>query len=151
MVGNVNNGGGYACVRPRGIWQMSVHFAQFCCKPKISLKDKSLFFKIVIQLKKKKKETKYLCKFRCSIIGFLLILLCLVTWVFLIDTHEVWRNPLVGILFLFLRSDVAILYNDRSVLENHHVSAAYRLMQEEEMNVLINLSKDDWRWVSEEI
>uniref|UniRef100_M3XT07 Dual specificity calcium/calmodulin-dependent 3',5'-cyclic nucleotide phosphodiesterase 1A n=1 Tax=Mustela putorius furo TaxID=9669 RepID=M3XT07_MUSPF len=45
----------------------------------------------------------------------------------------------------FLRSDVALLYNDRSVLENHHVSAAYRLMQEEEMNVLINLSKDDWR------
>ncbi|XP_025259850.1 calcium/calmodulin-dependent 3',5'-cyclic nucleotide phosphodiesterase 1A isoform X8 [Theropithecus gelada] len=43
------------------------------------------------------------------------------------------------------RSDVAILYNDRSVLENHHVSAAYRLMQEEEMNILVNLSKDDWR------
>lgn len=43
------------------------------------------------------------------------------------------------------RSDVAILYNDRSVLENHHVSAAYRLMQEEEMNILANLNKDDWR------
>ncbi|MEJ1278304.1 hypothetical protein NN561_009226 [Cricetulus griseus] len=43
------------------------------------------------------------------------------------------------------RSDVAILYNDRSVLENHHVSAAYRLMQEEEMNIFVNLSKDDWR------
>ncbi|XP_068263329.1 dual specificity calcium/calmodulin-dependent 3',5'-cyclic nucleotide phosphodiesterase 1A isoform X1 [Nyctibius grandis] len=43
------------------------------------------------------------------------------------------------------RSDVAILYNDRSVLENHHVSAAYRLMQEEEMNILANLTKDDWR------
>ncbi|XP_043920784.1 calcium/calmodulin-dependent 3',5'-cyclic nucleotide phosphodiesterase 1C-like isoform X2 [Protopterus annectens] len=44
------------------------------------------------------------------------------------------------------RSDTAILYNDRSVLENHHVSAAYRLLQEdEEMNILYNLSKDDWR------
>ncbi|KAF4086631.1 hypothetical protein AMELA_G00085730 [Ameiurus melas] len=43
------------------------------------------------------------------------------------------------------RSEVAILYNDRSVLENHHVSAAYRLMQDDEMNILINLSKDDWR------
>ncbi|NXX23848.1 PDE1A phosphodiesterase, partial [Podargus strigoides] len=42
------------------------------------------------------------------------------------------------------RSDVAILYNDHSVLENHHVSAAYRLMQEEEMNVLANLTKDEW-------
>ncbi|XP_073755136.1 dual specificity calcium/calmodulin-dependent 3',5'-cyclic nucleotide phosphodiesterase 1C isoform X2 [Callorhinus ursinus] len=44
------------------------------------------------------------------------------------------------------RSDPAILYNDKSVLENHHLSAAYRLLQEdEEMNILINLSKDDWR------
>ncbi|XP_049750017.1 dual specificity calcium/calmodulin-dependent 3',5'-cyclic nucleotide phosphodiesterase 1C isoform X1 [Elephas maximus indicus] len=44
------------------------------------------------------------------------------------------------------RSDSAILYNDRSVLENHHLSAVYRLLQEdEEMNILINLSKDDWR------
>ncbi|OWK06711.1 hypothetical protein Celaphus_00012067 [Cervus elaphus hippelaphus] len=46
------------------------------------------------------------------------------------------------------RSDPAILYNDRSVLENHHLSAAYRLLQEdEEMNILINLSKDDWRFL----
>ncbi|KAF2975780.1 hypothetical protein EK904_014630 [Melospiza melodia maxima] len=45
-----------------------------------------------------------------------------------------------------MRSDSAILYNDRSVLENHHVSAAYRLLQDdEEMNILSNLSKDDWR------
>ncbi|XP_077078549.1 dual specificity calcium/calmodulin-dependent 3',5'-cyclic nucleotide phosphodiesterase 1C isoform X3 [Siphateles boraxobius] len=44
------------------------------------------------------------------------------------------------------RSDTAILYNDRSVLESHHVSAAYRLLQDdEEMNILYNLSKDDWR------
>ncbi|KAM3915909.1 dual specificity calcium/calmodulin-dependent 3',5'-cyclic nucleotide phosphodiesterase 1A isoform 1-T1 [Leptodactylus fuscus] len=43
------------------------------------------------------------------------------------------------------RSDAAILYNDRSVLENHHVSAAYRIMQEDDMNILVNLSKDDWR------
>lgn len=47
---------------------------------------------------------------------------------------------------LFDRSDTAILYNDRSVLESHHVSAAYRLLQDDdEMNILYNLSKDDWR------
>lgn len=44
-----------------------------------------------------------------------------------------------------VRSEVAILYNDRSVLENHHVSAAYKLMAEEDMNILVNLNKDDWR------
>ncbi|XP_056594247.1 dual specificity calcium/calmodulin-dependent 3',5'-cyclic nucleotide phosphodiesterase 1A isoform X3 [Triplophysa dalaica] len=44
------------------------------------------------------------------------------------------------------KSDSAILYNDRAVQENHHVSAAYRLMQDDdEMNILNNLSKDDWR------
>ncbi|XP_060920553.1 dual specificity calcium/calmodulin-dependent 3',5'-cyclic nucleotide phosphodiesterase 1C-like isoform X1 [Labrus mixtus] len=44
------------------------------------------------------------------------------------------------------RSNTAMLYNDRAVLENHHVSAAYRLLQDdEEMNILSNLSKDDWR------
>lgn len=52
---------------------------------------------------------------------------------------------LLRLLWLSVRSEVAILYNDRSVLENHHVSAAYRLMAEEEMNILINLNKDDWR------
>lgn len=49
---------------------------------------------------------------------------------------------------MFDRSDTAILYNDRSVLESHHVSAAYRLLQDDdEMNILYNLSKDDWRSV----
>lgn len=50
--------------------------------------------------------------------------------------------------FVSHRSDTAILYNDRSVLESHHVSAAYRLLQDDdEMNILYNLSKDDWRSV----
>lgn len=39
-----------------------------------------------------------------------------------------------------------MLYNDRAVLENHHVSAAFRLLQrDEDNNILSNLSKDDWR------
>ena len=62
-------------------------------------------------------------------------------------------NLLLGLLksdwtlCLSVRSEVAILYNDRSVLENHHVSAAYRLMAEEDMNILVNLNKDDWRCI----
>lgn len=51
-------------------------------------------------------------------------------------------NKLCGIC----RSDTAMLYNDRAVLENHHVSAAYRLLQnDDEINIFSNLSKDDWR------
>uniref|UniRef100_A0AAV2JFX7 Phosphodiesterase n=1 Tax=Knipowitschia caucasica TaxID=637954 RepID=A0AAV2JFX7_KNICA len=44
------------------------------------------------------------------------------------------------------RSDTALLYNDRAVQENHHISAAYRLLQaEDDNNILCNLSKEDWR------
>ncbi|CAL1526602.1 unnamed protein product [Lymnaea stagnalis] len=42
-------------------------------------------------------------------------------------------------------SDVALLYNDRAVLENHHISAAFRLVREEENNILCNLSKEEYR------
>ncbi|XP_039602735.1 calcium/calmodulin-dependent 3',5'-cyclic nucleotide phosphodiesterase 1B-like isoform X2 [Polypterus senegalus] len=42
------------------------------------------------------------------------------------------------------RSEHAMIYNDRSVQESHHVSAAYRLMQDDEMNIFINLSREEW-------
>ncbi|KAK2108731.1 Dual specificity calcium/calmodulin-dependent 3',5'-cyclic nucleotide phosphodiesterase 1A [Saguinus oedipus] len=64
--------------------------------------------------------------------------------VFAAAIHDYEHTGTTNNFHIQTRSDVAILYNDRSVLENHHVSAAYRLMQEEEMNILINLSKDDW-------
>ncbi|KAJ3591988.1 hypothetical protein NHX12_007118 [Muraenolepis orangiensis] len=57
------------------------------------------------------------------------------------DLINRYRIP-VGAL---VKSEVAILYNDRSVLENHHVSAAYRLMAEDDMNIFTNLNKEDWR------
>ncbi|KAJ8352165.1 hypothetical protein SKAU_G00236410 [Synaphobranchus kaupii] len=65
--------------------------------------------------------------------------------VFAAAIHDFEHTGTTNNFHIQTRSDVAILYNDRSVLENHHVSAAYRLMQEDEMNILVNLSKDDWR------
>ncbi|XP_004375504.1 dual specificity calcium/calmodulin-dependent 3',5'-cyclic nucleotide phosphodiesterase 1A isoform X1 [Trichechus manatus latirostris] len=65
--------------------------------------------------------------------------------VFAAAIHDYEHTGTTNNFHIQTRSDVAILYNDRSVLENHHVSAAYRLMQEEEINILANLSKDDWR------
>ncbi|XP_024910431.1 calcium/calmodulin-dependent 3',5'-cyclic nucleotide phosphodiesterase 1C [Cynoglossus semilaevis] len=39
-----------------------------------------------------------------------------------------------------------MLYNDRAVQENHHISAAYCLLQDDdEKNIFTNLNKDDWR------
>ncbi|XP_014428353.2 dual specificity calcium/calmodulin-dependent 3',5'-cyclic nucleotide phosphodiesterase 1A isoform X2 [Pelodiscus sinensis] len=65
--------------------------------------------------------------------------------IFAAAVHDYEHTGTTNNFHIQTRSDVAILYNDRSVLENHHVSAAYRLMQEEDMNILANLSKDDWR------
>ncbi|XP_076350996.1 dual specificity calcium/calmodulin-dependent 3',5'-cyclic nucleotide phosphodiesterase 1A-like isoform X2 [Tachypleus tridentatus] len=42
-------------------------------------------------------------------------------------------------------SDTALLYNDKAVLENHHVSAAFKLLKEEDYNILKNLSNEEFR------
>ncbi|XP_063260963.1 dual specificity calcium/calmodulin-dependent 3',5'-cyclic nucleotide phosphodiesterase 1C isoform X10 [Prinia subflava] len=66
--------------------------------------------------------------------------------IFAAAIHDYEHTGTTNSFHIQTRSDSAILYNDRSVLENHHVSAAYRLLQDdEEMNILSNLSKDDWR------
>ncbi|CAL9689234.1 unnamed protein product [Knipowitschia caucasica] len=66
--------------------------------------------------------------------------------IFAAAVHDYEHTGTTNNFHIQTRSDSAILYNDRSVLESHHVSAAYRLLQEDdEMNILCNLSKDDWR------
>ncbi|XP_019727503.1 calcium/calmodulin-dependent 3',5'-cyclic nucleotide phosphodiesterase 1A [Hippocampus comes] len=65
--------------------------------------------------------------------------------VFAAAIHDFEHTGTTNNFHIHTRSEVAILYNDRSVLENHHVSAAYRLMAEEDTNILVNLNKDDWR------
>ncbi|XP_036364190.1 calcium/calmodulin-dependent 3',5'-cyclic nucleotide phosphodiesterase 1A isoform X1 [Octopus sinensis] len=42
-------------------------------------------------------------------------------------------------------SEVALLYNDKAVLENHHVSAAFKLLKLDEYNILTGLSKEEYR------
>ncbi|KAL8565529.1 hypothetical protein ACOMHN_049505 [Nucella lapillus] len=42
-------------------------------------------------------------------------------------------------------SEFALLYNDRNVLENHHISAAFRILRDEETNITMHLSKEEFR------
>ncbi|XP_037712172.1 calcium/calmodulin-dependent 3',5'-cyclic nucleotide phosphodiesterase 1 isoform X8 [Drosophila subpulchrella] len=42
-------------------------------------------------------------------------------------------------------SETALLYNDRAVLENHHASASFRLLREDEFNILSHLSREEFR------
>ncbi|EPY19529.1 3',5'-cyclic-nucleotide phosphodiesterase [Strigomonas culicis] len=47
------------------------------------------------------------------------------------------------------RSHLATLYNDRSVLENLHVSSVFELIKNPAFNILASLSEDQWREVRE--
>ncbi|GFG39959.1 hypothetical protein Cfor_09016, partial [Coptotermes formosanus] len=42
-------------------------------------------------------------------------------------------------------TETALLYNDRAVLENHHISASFRVMRDDECNILQNLSREEFR------
>ena len=38
-----------------------------------------------------------------------------------------------------------MIYNDRSVLENHHLSVAFRLLQNPDIDVLMGLAPDEFK------
>lgn len=42
------------------------------------------------------------------------------------------------------QSDLALMYNDISVLENHHVATAFKLLRQEGCNIFEYLTKDEW-------
>ncbi|XP_010775981.1 calcium/calmodulin-dependent 3',5'-cyclic nucleotide phosphodiesterase 1C-like [Notothenia coriiceps] len=66
--------------------------------------------------------------------------------IFAAAIHDFEHTGTTNNFHIQTRSDTAMLYNDRAVLENYHVSAAYRLLQSgDDMNIFTNLSKDDWR------
>jgi hypothetical protein len=44
-------------------------------------------------------------------------------------THDVEHTGTTNTFHIQSRSDTAFLYNDKSVLENHHLSTAFRLMK----------------------
>ncbi|XP_010780266.1 calcium/calmodulin-dependent 3',5'-cyclic nucleotide phosphodiesterase 1B [Notothenia coriiceps] len=51
---------------------------------------------------------------------------------------------LLLVLYLSTRSEFALMYNDRSVQESHHLSAAFRLLQDDRMNIFTNLTREEW-------
>jgi len=61
--------------------------------------------------------------------------------------HDV-EHPGVNNNFCIQNSlPVAVLYNDLAVLENHHVSAAFRILSRDDCNILGCLSDDEFREV----
>lgn len=50
-------------------------------------------------------------------------------------------------IFIFDRSEISLLYNDRSVLENFHISEAFRVIRKDDANIVANLSREEYRYI----
>ncbi|XP_064466293.1 dual specificity calcium/calmodulin-dependent 3',5'-cyclic nucleotide phosphodiesterase 1A-like isoform X3 [Ornithodoros turicata] len=65
--------------------------------------------------------------------------------VFAAVIHDYEHTGTTNNFHVMSRSETALIYNDRSVLENHHISAAFRLLAEDDHNILANLSKEEYK------
>ncbi|XP_021345883.1 calcium/calmodulin-dependent 3',5'-cyclic nucleotide phosphodiesterase 1-like isoform X2 [Mizuhopecten yessoensis] len=59
--------------------------------------------------------------------------------------HDYEHTGTTNNFHIMTGSEVAILYNDRAVLENHHISASFRMMKTDECNIVANLSREEFR------
>jgi len=57
--------------------------------------------------------------------------------------HDVAHPGLTNQFLIETGHDIAMLYNDKSVLENYHCATAFRLMSDAKLDVLATLSKED--------
>uniref|UniRef100_T1IN43 Phosphodiesterase n=1 Tax=Strigamia maritima TaxID=126957 RepID=T1IN43_STRMM len=60
-------------------------------------------------------------------------------------THDFEHTGTTNNFHVNSGSDIALLYNDRAVLENHHISATFRLLKADETNIVSNLSREEFR------
>ncbi|XP_028402818.1 calcium/calmodulin-dependent 3',5'-cyclic nucleotide phosphodiesterase 1B-like isoform X2 [Dendronephthya gigantea] len=58
--------------------------------------------------------------------------------------HDYEHTGKTNLYHINTRSELAMLYNDRSVQENHHISAAFLLLNRQEINILGNLSSVEY-------
>lgn len=59
--------------------------------------------------------------------------------------HDYEHTGTTNLFHVMSGSDTALLYNDRAVLENHHVSASFRLMRDADANILSHLSREEFK------
>ncbi|XP_034441288.1 calcium/calmodulin-dependent 3',5'-cyclic nucleotide phosphodiesterase 1B-like isoform X2 [Hippoglossus hippoglossus] len=58
--------------------------------------------------------------------------------------HDYEHTGTTNNFHIHTKSEFALMYNDRSVQESHHLSAAFRLLQDDQMNIFINLTREEW-------
>jgi len=65
--------------------------------------------------------------------------------IFSAAVHDYEHTGTTNTFHVQTRSNLAILYNDRSVLENHHVSAAFKMLQDNKgSNIVSELTRDQF-------
>ena len=55
--------------------------------------------------------------------------------------HDVDHPGVTNQYLVNTSSELALIYNDESVLENHHLAVAFKLIQDHECDILASLSK----------
>ncbi|XP_056129004.1 dual specificity calcium/calmodulin-dependent 3',5'-cyclic nucleotide phosphodiesterase 1B-like [Lampris incognitus] len=58
--------------------------------------------------------------------------------------HDYEHTGTTNNFHIHTKSEFAMIYNDRAVQESHHLSAAFRLLQEDQMNIFTNLTREEW-------
>ena len=61
--------------------------------------------------------------------------------IFASAVHDVDHPGVTNQFLVNTSSDLAIMYNDESVLENHHLAVAFKLVQQENVDIFANLTK----------
>uniref|UniRef100_A0A8C8CJI9 Phosphodiesterase n=1 Tax=Oncorhynchus tshawytscha TaxID=74940 RepID=A0A8C8CJI9_ONCTS len=56
--------------------------------------------------------------------------------------HDYEHTGTTNDFHIHTKSDFAMIYNDRSVQESHHISAAFHLLQDDQSNIFMNLSRE---------
>ena len=51
------------------------------------------------------------------------------------------KQLLLNVLTFLSGSELALMYNDESVLENHHLAVAFKLVQNKDCDIFANLTK----------
>lgn len=65
----------------------------------------------------------------------------IMTAIFAAAIHDVDHPGLTNQYLINTSSELALMYNDESVLENHHLAVAFKLLQNPDCDIFVNLSK----------